>query len=161
MGLRGSEMIPTAVRPPTQNPRAAGFRRGNPRRGASVRRRSPACRRLPPGLSRTPPGSLRNPADRRELGARAPSVTIGAWRELGARAISLRDFPIFPPWLEPNPRFFLEPGRIVQCANYPCVFRGLFFSQMGRTFCLCVCVRGTPLPLTALGPKNTPNTKGF
>ena len=74
-----------------------------------------------------------------------PSVTVGAWRELGARAISLRDFPIFPPWLEPKPRFFLEPGRIVQCANYPCVFRGLFFFANGRYFSL-LCVRGSPPP---------------
>ena len=121
-------------------PRAAGFRRA-----------SRGLRRGRCGIPRTGGSWARAP----------PSVTIGAWRELGARAISLRDFPIFPPWLEPKPRFFLEPGRIVQCANYPCVFRGLFFSQMGGTFCLCVCVRGTPLPLTALGPKNTPNTKGF
>ena len=146
-------------------PRSAGFRRGNPRRGASVRRRSPACRRLPPGLSRTPPGSLRNPADRRELGARAPSVTIGAWRELGARAISLRDFQVFPPWLEPNPRFFPSgghlPGRIVQCGNYPCVFRCLIFAQMGGTFCLCACARAPPPPPCSAGPKNTLNTKQF
>ena len=92
-----------------------------------------------------------------------PSVTVGAWRELGARAISLRDFPIFPPWLEPKPRFFLQPGRIVQCANYPCVFRGLFFSQLGGTFCLCVCVRARPPPPCSAGPKKkTPRIqRGF
>ena len=113
------------------------------------------------GSAGTPPGSLRNPADRRESGARAPSVTIGAWRELGARAISLRDFPIFPPWLEPNPRFFLEPGRIVQCANYPCVFRGLIFSQMEGTFCFCVCARGPPPspPPYSAGPKKARESK--
>ena len=53
-------------------------------RGTEMQRTSKAglaFRRLPPGLSRNPPAPLRNPADRRESGARALSVTIGAWRE--------------------------------------------------------------------------------
>ena len=136
---------PAAVRRPTQSPRSAGFRRGKPRRGASVRRRSPACRRLPPGLARTPPGSLRNPADRRELGARAPQRDD--WRVAGARGARdfLKGFSNFPPLAGAKTPIFSRTWAHCTMRQLPVRFPGPVFFANGRYFSL-LCVRGSPPP---------------
>ncbi len=136
--VSGAETRAGALPSADAAPRAAGFRRA-----------SRGLRRGRCGIPRTGGSWARAP----------PSVTIGAWRELGARAISLRDFPIFPPLAGAKSPIFSRTWAHCTMRQLPVRFPGPVFFANGRYFLpLRVRERDPPPPYSA-GPKKARESK--